>query len=91
MPFCHGFSPNSAATWGCIILGLIVALVAGYKAIVQDQARRQLVVVLGAAGLAVVSPFILGLGNSAGMWTSIVLGPVMVILAAKDLYERRTA
>ncbi len=37
-PFALGFSANTAAMWACIILGLVVALSAGYKAITQDKA-----------------------------------------------------
>lgn len=92
IPFVLGFSAISAGTWGCILLGLVTALSGGYKAIVQDQARWEMVLVLITGVLAVVSPFILGFSNNAGgVWTSIVLGLVMVILAGKDIYEHRTA
>ena len=91
IPFVLGFSANSAATWGCILLGLVTALSGGYKAIVQDQARWEVVLVLGAGVLAVVSPFVLGFSsNLVGTWTSIVLGLGMAVLAGKDLYEHRT-
>ncbi len=91
IPFVLGFSANSVATWECILLGLVTALSGGYKAIVQDQANWELVLVLGAGVLAVVSPFVLGFSsNPAGTWTSIILGSAMAVLAGKDLYEHRT-
>ena len=90
-PFVFGFSGNVAAMWACIILGLVVAISAGCKAVVQDQARWEVVLVLGAGVLAVVSPFVLGFSsNLVGTWTSIVLGLGMAVLAGKDLYEHRT-
>lgn len=89
-PFVLGFSANAAAMWACISLGLVVALAAGYKAIVQDQAKWEVALVLIAGVLAVINPFVLGLAsNAGGTWTSIILGLVMVILAGKDIYEHQ--
>ena len=89
-PFVFGFSANVAAMWACIILGLVVAISAGCKAVVQDQAMWEITLVLAAGVLSVVSPFVLGLNNAGGMWTSIVLGLGMAVLAGKDLYDHRT-
>jgi VIT1/CCC1 family predicted Fe2+/Mn2+ transporter len=90
-PFVFGFSANTAAMWACIILGLVVALSAGYKAIAQDKAKWQVVLILIAGILAVINPFILGYNtNAGGMWTSIIMGVVMVILAGKEIHIHRT-
>ncbi len=89
-PFVFGFSANTAAMWACIVLGLVVALSAGYKAIAQDKATWEIVLVLIAGVLAVINPFLSGLyTNAGGMWTSIILGAVMAILAGKDIHENR--
>ncbi len=60
-PFVLGFSDNAAALWTCVILGLGVALAAGYEALAKDQAKRE-VLMAGLGGiLAVLTPFIMGL------------------------------
>ncbi len=59
-PFVLGFSGNAAALWTCVILGFGVALAAGYKALANDQAERQ-ILMAGLGGiLAVLTPFIMG-------------------------------
>jgi hypothetical protein len=89
-PFVFGFSANTAAMWACIILGLVVALSAGYKAIAQDKATWEVVLVLIAGVLALINPFVLDLSsNAGGMWTIIILGAGMAILAGKDIHEHR--
>ncbi len=87
-PFVLGFSPNTAALWACIILGVVVTLSAGYKAVAEDEAQWE-VVVAGIAGvLAVLTPFMLGYSsNATAMWTSISLGLVVAVLAGWNYFQ----
>ncbi len=87
-PFILGFSANIAAMWTCIILGGVVALLAGYKAVMKDETKWE-VVVAGIAGvLAVLTPFLLGFNsNATAMWTSIILGAVVAALAGWDYFQ----
>src|SRR5574341_142456 len=81
-PFVLGFSANAAALWACVVLGLVVALTAGYKAIAKDNANWELMIAGIAGILAVIAPFAMGFSNHAGaLWTSIILGGVVAILA----------
>ncbi len=89
-PFILGFSANTPALWTCIVLGVVVTLSAGYKAVAKDEAKWE-VVVAGIAGvLAVLAPFILGYSsNATAMWTSIILGLVVAVLAGWDYFRSR--
>ncbi len=81
-PFVMGFSANAAAMWTCIILGVVVAVAAGYKAVAKDNATWEDMVAGLAGMLAVVSPFILGFSsNATAMWTSIIVGAGVAVLA----------
>ncbi len=81
-PFVLGFSASMAALWTCIVLGLVIALAAGYQAIVKDEARWEMIVAGIAGVLAVLAPFILGFtSNATAMWTSMIVGLIVAILA----------
>ncbi len=86
-PFILGYSANGAALWTSLILGIVVALSAGYKAVAKDAAKWELAVAGVAGVLAVLAPFILGFSSHAGaMWTSIILGGVVAILAGRYVF-----
>lgn len=81
-PFALGYSGDPFALWTSIVLGVIVALVSGYKAVAHDTARWEYVVAAIAGLLAVFAPFIFGFtALTIAMWTSIILGAILAILA----------
>ncbi len=87
-PFVLGFSASMAALWTCIVLGLVIALAAGYEAIVKDEARWEMIVAGIAGVLAVLAPFILGFtSNATAMWTSMIVGLIVAILAGWNYFQ----
>ncbi len=87
-PFVLGFSANAAAMWTCIILGAVIAVAAGYKAVAKDDAKWEFVVAGMAGLLAVLNPFILGFSsNTTAAWTSIILGVAVAVLAYWDYIQ----
>lgn len=86
-PFAFGYSTNPTALWTSIILGAVVALVAGYKAITRDETQWEDWVDVVAGLLVLIAPFILGFSTLAtALWVSIVLGALLVILAGYQLF-----
>jgi bacteriorhodopsin len=80
-PFALGYNTDTYALWSSIVLGVVVILVAVYKAVVRDTARWE----YWAAGivgvLAIVAPFVLGFNTlTSALWTFIVLGAILVLL-----------
>lgn len=86
-PYGLGYSDNVPALWSSIILGVIVLLAAGYRAITKDTARWE-EWVAGIAGLlAVIAPFVLGFSALAtAVWASVILGALIAILAGYKLF-----
>lgn len=86
-PYVLGYSGSTNALWSSIIVGAVVAVVAGYKALAKDVSRWE-DWVAGIAGLlAVIAPFVLGFSAlTTAAWTSIVLGAVVAILAGYELF-----
>jgi hypothetical protein len=88
-PFVLGYSGETTPMWTSIILGAIVALSAAYKALARDEARWEAWVAGIAGVLAVIAPFVLGFSAlTTAMWTSVVLGIVVVILAGTQVYAQ---
>lgn len=86
-PYVLGYSGNTNALWTSIILGVVVALAAGYKALAKDV-RRWEDWVAGIAGLlAVIAPFVLGFSAlTTAVWASVILGAVVAILVGYELF-----
>jgi len=85
-PFVLGYSGDTNALWTSIILGAVVALVAGYKALTKDVAKWE-DWVAGIAGLlAVIAPFVLFSAQTTAVWTSVILGLVVAILAGYQVF-----
>jgi len=80
-PWVLGYSDESAAMWTSVILGVVVALVAGYDAIARDESpwEEWLAVLAGAA--AVIAPFVFFNTVTAAVWASVVLGVLVIALA----------
>ncbi len=91
-PFVMGFSANGAAMWTCIVLGVVVAVAGGYKAVAKDNDRWECMVA-GLAGIvAIIAPFIFGFGNNpTAMWTSIILGLGVAVLAGWHYFQSTRA
>lgn len=80
-PWIFNYNQEPAAMWTSVILGVVVALVAAYDAIARDESRWEewLAVLAGVA--AVIVPFIFFSTVTAAVWTSVVLGLLVIILA----------
>jgi hypothetical protein len=81
-PFIFNYSDSLPALWASLVLGAVIAVTAGYKALVHDNARWENWVVGITGILAVIAPFLLGFNVlTTALWTSIVVGVVVAILA----------
>lgn len=80
-PFVLGYQDQTVALWTSIGLGVVLAVVAGYKAIVNDKARWEDWLAVLAGLLAIALPFIFFSTTTAAVWTSVVIGALVVLLA----------
>lgn len=81
-PFFLGYANNVTALWTSIVVGLVVAFVSIFRALDREESRWEYIVA-GVMGLvAVFAPFILGFSAATtAMWTTIIIGAVLAILA----------
>ncbi|NTU85080.1 MAG: SPW repeat protein [Chloroflexales bacterium] len=90
-PFALGYSTNPAALWGSLVVGAVIAIASGYKAYTKTAELWEDWVDIVAGVIAIVLPFLFGFNTLAvAMWTSIVLGIIVVAIAAYDLYAHRS-
>ena len=89
-PYGLGYSTSSAALWSALVLGAIVALASGYKAVTRDTATWEYWAV-GIAGLVtVLAPFVLGFGaQTTALLASVILGAFAAVLSATQLSSER--
>lgn len=88
-PFGFGYSANATALWSSVILGAVVALASGYRAVARGMAIWEYWVAGIAGLLAVVAPFVLGFSAQAtALEASIVLGAFVAILSATQVFGR---
>jgi hypothetical protein len=73
------------AIWCSVILGAIILLVAGYRALARDRATWEDWVAGVCGVLAIVAPFVFGF-TAPAMWTSIILGVIAAVLAGIQLF-----
>ncbi len=86
-PFVLGYSADTTALLTSIILGLAVALPAGYRAVTGDEARWELWVVGTAGVLAMVAPFLVGFtSDGAAKWAHAYVGSVVGCVAWVELF-----
>lgn len=86
-PFVLGYMNNIPALWTSIIIGVVVVAVSALEAIVRGKEKweYQAAGILGI--LAVVAPFMLGFNvHVTAMWTSIVLGVLIILAASSQLF-----
>lgn len=83
-PWIFSYDDVPEAMWTSLVLGVVVALVAAYDAIVRDESpwEEWLAVLAGAA--AVIAPFIFFSGVTAAVWASVVLGALVILLAGYE-------
>jgi len=86
-PWVLGFSAVAAATWTAVILGVVIAADSIWALVQQrDKAPEWVDLVLGV--LAFISPWALGFsGVAAAAWTAWILGLVIVVLTAVNLFQ----
>lgn len=86
-PFLFGYSGDSAALWTSVLVGgatIIVSLIEGARAD-KEQWEYWAAGILGL--IAIIAPFIFGFGtNTSAMWTSLVIGALIVIFAGSRLF-----
>ena len=89
-PFVLNYSSNSAALWTSLILGAVIALVSGYKAVTKDTEEWENWAAGIAGVLAVFAPYVLGFsGIAAALWTNVILGAAVAILAEAQVSTRQ--
>jgi hypothetical protein len=86
-PFGFGYSNNTYALWTSIILGAGVLVASIIEAFDARKAKWEYWVA-GLAGLAaVIAPFVFGFTTlTMALWTTIVLGAIVLILAGYKLF-----
>jgi heme/copper-type cytochrome/quinol oxidase subunit 3 len=78
--------PAGAATYNAVIVGLVIGLVAIGAIVAFAQWEEWVNLILGA--WAFISPFVLGFAAvTAAMWTHVIIGLVVAILAAIELWN----
>ncbi|WP_129113024.1 SPW repeat domain-containing protein [Halegenticoccus tardaugens] len=91
-PFAYG--AGQAMTWSAVVVGALVALVAGYDFYRRTEAER---LVTGGAALTALlglwllaSPFVFETATGTGMfWSSVVVGVAIAALGAYNAYVGR--
>jgi hypothetical protein len=91
-PFVLGYQNDPTALWTSVICGAAVVVVSGYKAWAHDKAIWEYWVAGIAGVLAVLAPFALGFSALVtAMWTSIVIGAVVAVLAGYEVFFMQPA
>ncbi len=87
-PFVLGYRTDSPALWSNVILGIVVLLASLWKAYRPDATYWEYWVAGIMGILAIIAPFVLGFTPVvAAMWASIILGVIVLILSAYEVYE----
>jgi VIT1/CCC1 family predicted Fe2+/Mn2+ transporter len=89
-PFALGYNNDTNAMWSSIVLGAVIALVSGYKALARDKGVWEDVIDVIAGVVAIAIPFVLGFSSiTVALWTFVVMGILVVLLSGYDIYARR--
>ena len=87
-PFVLSFSNDMPAFWSSVVLGVIILVVSAIKGLIPDKTRWEYIVAGIFGILAIIAPFALNFaGVKPAETTSIVLGVVVVVLSAVQLYN----
>jgi hypothetical protein len=90
-PFVLLYRGISAALWDNIIVGVVIAILAGWRALGKESARMTvtswLVALLGLWTIA--APFVFHYArNPSAMWNGVIVGIVVAILATYRALDR---
>ena len=83
--YAYGAAFSAAAVWTSVILGVIVLAVAAYRVYAKDRSPWEAWISAACGVLAIIAPFVFGYSERA-LWTSIILGAVIVVLAVIQLF-----
>jgi hypothetical protein len=90
-PFVLLYRGISAALWDNIIVGIIIAVLAGWRALGKESVRMTVTSwVVALLGLwTIIAPFVLHYaGNASAMWNGVVVGIAVAILATYRALDR---
>ena len=90
-PFALFYRGISAALWDNVIVGIIIAVLAGWRALGKESLRMTVTSwVIAPLGLwTFIAPFALRYaGNANAMWNNVIVGIVVVILATYRALDR---
>jgi SPW repeat len=90
-PFALFYRGISAALWDNVIVGIIIAVLAGWRALGKESVRMTVTSwVVALLGLwTLVAPFALRYaGNANAMWNNVIVGIVVAILATYRALDR---
>jgi ABC-type iron transport system FetAB permease component len=82
-PFVLGYAFATGALWNDILLGIIIAVLAGYRAMSEGYKTSWPSWVGFIAGLwLIVAPFIVGYSSiSAAVWNDVIFGIIVAVLS----------
>ncbi len=87
-PFVLNYSTDMPALWSNVILGLAVLIVSAIKGLIPDTTRWEYVIAGLGGLLAILAPFVLRFTVvAAALWTSVVLGVIVLLLAIYEVYQ----
>lgn len=85
-PWFFKYSSNTTAMTTSVVLGLIICVVAGYRAFTKDTRKWEEWTVVIAGLLAIAAPFIFGFASPA-IWSFVVFGVIAAGLAAYQAFS----
>jgi phosphoglycerol transferase MdoB-like AlkP superfamily enzyme len=86
-PFVQGYRDNTMAMWTSIILGVVVLAASIIEGMDVNEGKWEWWVAGVAGILAVIAPFAFGFTSLvAAMWTFIILGIVIVVVAGYEVF-----
>lgn len=78
-PYLFGYT-STAAKWSQVILGIVVLVLAGVRAVAPSQ--RWLSGLMGIAALwGIMAPFVLSYNGAQAYWNAIIVSAVVAVLA----------
>lgn len=87
-PFVTGFAAGPAAVWNACLIGALIVACSGI-ALTQHRAWAEWTNTMAGSWL-VIAPFVLGFADVASaMWTHILIGLSVAIIAGLQLYRAR--
>lgn len=85
-PYLFNYSGNPIALWTSIIAGLIVIAASLGEAAEHDRASWEYWVAGFVGIFAVIAPFIFNFGEATAIWTTVIAGGIIAIIAGSRLW-----